>query len=482
MDKIARFAILGLFPFKRYGNRNCFKSRFDSRVTRRIFSLLGFYFRTSFWLYCLLSSPALIAEFSSDDSDNLLLISQEVFNIHTKVSSIESSQDILEEHTKDISNLYKSLGYTNYYAGQGTLKQDILVLRDYLSALSGQNQSILKGMGSTSQTTWSGETLGVKLDKILSAIEALDTPDSGSGGETFSDFATETTLSAFKGQYEQLANQFLNSWGFSQEYNLKGYLDYIVPGVGSNFSIPYLRFSAVGAETSPYPDTVDRWVSWQSRNYNLSQSGSFLEDFFNALSARDGGIVDLDLRWRKKQAWNDWYAHTNLVDTLYLLSSPPKNYIDSSSDIGSVDSSTGEMILTYNDSEGGSPPTPEVIDTKVVFTNDFSVLQTDSNSIGENLNRITYSKLNEKYKLPEGIENNNYQDYSSKEALPDYTLQYGPKQYQTFRFTSKHRTMYNSIFSPQLCDKLRGVFSKLWFFLSIWFNFVLFKIFGKVKE
>lgn len=487
MDKIARFAILSLF-LKRYGNRNRCESRFNSRVIDRVFSLFRFYFRVSLWIFCGVSSYAL-AEFSSEDSNNLNLISQEVWNINTKVGNIDSQTDTISNHTSNILKLYQSLGYTNYTGGT-TLRSDILNLRDYLAALDDLNQEMLKGMGGSGQK-WVGDSLGVRLDKIIAAIESLDT--GGSGSETPeipTDIATETTLSSFKGKYEEFANQFLNSWGFSQEHNLKSYFDNFFTARYYTWTTRIFTQPAGTSEGPMTPFPIKTPVAPGYKWFNTSPGSSTTTQSFNnvfewlqyAQDEMHGRYFLYTQNLFKKQAWNDWYAHTNLVSTLYTLSSPPKNYIDKSSDIGSINAENGEMSIVYNDSEGGSPPTPEVIDTKVVYTNDFSILETDSTSIGNNLNEITYTKLNEKYKLPEGIETNNYQDYSSKESFPDYNLQYGTKEYQSFRFTAKHRSMYNSLFSPQLCDKLRAVFSKLWFFLSIWFNFVLFKVFGKIKD
>lgn len=490
MDKIARFAILGLFPFKRHGNRNCFKSRFNSRFTCRVFSFFGFYFRASLWLFSLLSSPALIADFSSSDLNEIESYLSNIYDynidIYNKLNDIEYDVGDIKSDADNmrqmLQNIYNGFGYS--YNGAYTLRQDMQENNEHLIDIHDNITGLYDGLTSL-------ESIYARLGEILDALDDNGT-GSGSGGEIPSDIATETTLSSFKGKYEELANQFLNSWGFEggSGGTFKESLSYIFPKTNSSnrFIVYSIAPTTDLGAISPFPvpgGTGGSWKDFMMPMFGSSTriySNNFLEDFGYVLGENLYGLSSIQQQNMQKQAWNDWYAHTNLISTLNTLSSPPKNYIDSSSDIGSVDSSTGEMTLTYNDSEGGSPPTPEVIDTKVVFTNDFSVLETDSNSIGENLNKITYSKLNEKYKLPEGIENNNYQDYSSKEAFPDYNLQYGPEQYQSFRFTATHRRMYNSLFSPQLCDKLRAVFSKLWFFLSIWFNFVLFKIFGKVKE
>lgn len=483
MDKSGRFAIFSPSRLLYWGNdgiRNCRKSRVNQGIIIGIFSFFRVYFRLSLWLFCCYA-PYALAEWDSTDSGRLLDIYVE---IRTWQASQNTKFDLLKsylnaynggsvgDNVADIENelerIYNALGYS-YGSSARHLADDMADVNENLVDIHDNITGLYDGLESL-------ESIYVRLGEIL---DALDDNTGGSGGEISSDIATETTLSAFKGKYEELANQYLTSWGFSggSGGTYRDYLDNLY-----RFQPYVLHDSYSSAGTVPFPNETHKWYylyypSKTSMNFDnpyeaLSWSFSQSLQTFNEVLYMN----------QLKMEWNDWYAHTNLISTLHDIYQQPKNYVDKSEDIGSVNDENGEMSITYNDAEGGSPPTPEVIDTKIVFTNDFAQLETDADDMDDTLDDINYSKMKDIYKVPEGIESQGYRDYSQVESIPDYQIQYGNDKSFSFVFGASQRQIYNSILSPALLNNLRNVFSKLWLFLSVYFNFVLFKIFGKVND
>lgn len=493
MDKSGRFAIFSSSSFGgRNGCRDCRKFGVNKGIVNRIFSFFRFYRWVTLWLFCFISSYAL-AEWDENDTRTLNEILYAVEQIEndedTRFSLLEN---MLEQDGNSVGfnanriynyvyRTFNALGYS-YGSSARHLSDDMADVNTNLVDIHDNITGLYDGLTSL-------ESIYARLGEIL---DALDGNTGGSGGEIPSDIATETTLSSFKGKYEELANQFLNSWGYAggSGGTLKESLSYFFPK--SNTSNRYTVYAITPTldlgDTSPFPVPGGTGGSWKPFTVPMFGSSirqfqnNFMEDFGFILGENLYGLSSIQQENAKKQAWNDWYAHTNLISTLNVLSRPPDNYIDKSSDIGSLNDENGEMSITYNDAEGGSPPTPELIDTKIVYTNDFAQLETKAEEVEDIFKDINYSKMKEIYKVPQGIENQGYRDYSQIETIPDYQIQYGNDKNFSFVFGASHRQIYNSILSPSLLNKLRGVFSKLWFFLSVYFNFVLFKIFGKVND
>lgn len=486
MENNKRCAIFSPSSFsgmKINGRRNFSRISKHSRFDYRIFSIFRVFAWASFW-FCPCFFRSALAEFETTDSQNLssiksnvVLLERYVSQINTNVSGLETQLQNLNGKTettrlnvRDIlansNTLLSVLGYgTSYAEINGTLKQDLTTINS---------------------------TLETKLQAIIDALQ--NEGSGGSGGDTSLpiDIATETTLSAFKSQnhtditafqskYEEFANQFLTSWGFvgGSDGTLKDLLEscFVAPAKDSIY--PTLIMSEEGWDNVPFPVESHGWANYYRGWEKFSSNGNWLSVLSEIFAANLEGFGDGLTYNFQKSSWNDWYAHTNTLARLDMivesLNSTPDISVNDTNDIGTV--TDDKLNITFDKSTGDSP---DSIDLHPAFTNDVAELSGPAHSITNKVAKlITYSKLSNRYKTPD-VDNTNYRDYGVIQDIPDYNLQYGTRPQMRFSFTATARNLFRGFLSRERMATLRDIFLKLWAFLAIYCNFLIFKIFGKM--
>lgn len=453
-----------------------------SRFDYRIFAIFRFFVWASVW-FCPCFFRSALAEFDNDDSSTLRQIYSVVDSIYestyrseeylaTTSMNAEAANGYLRNIQQYTQSSAQGLGYYGTSA-TGTLKGDMTKILNYMGYGSGVTLagSLTSLVNQTNQikTNLGGDnynTIADRLDDIINYLESRTTP---------TDYATETTLSAFKNKYEEISNQFLTSWGFvgGSDGTYRDYLESI-------FKVrPYSLQDMYGrAGNSPFPNENNSWFSM----YYPEQTSSFYNPFeglswtFAQSLQTFSDVLMLNMQ---KQSWNDWYSHTNSVAHLDMivssLNSTPALRVDGTDDIGTIDEN--QLNITFDKATGDSA---ETIDLQPAFTNDLAELTTPAENVTNKVaNLITYSKLSNRYKTP-NVDDTNYRDYEITQDISDYNLQYGTRPQMTFRFTATARNLFRGFLSRERMATLRSIFLKLWAFLAIYCNFLIFKIFGKM--
>ncbi len=383
-------------------------------------------------------------------------------------SGVYQIADYTNRSHNRLVEILQLLGYGVGSSQSGTVKESLFTI-DY-------DINALKNNLGFSDTT----TLRAKLDEIILALENLQESGSGSESESISqDWVKEDTFNAFSAKYEELANRAYNAFGFNSgsDYSLKDYLDSFIP-VGS-VQI-YTTTYSEGSNSTPFPDSPYKW-SDKSQSITYRTGGNlyeFLGDLFYYNRESESNLL---LNIAKKQAWNDWQAHTNLVATITGLVTQPENRVDSSEDIGIISERDGNQFLevTYEKETGDAF---EEINLTPTLTNDVASLEVESTSITNKFNKIwNYKKIKERY-IDESKINleNSYNDVTTRDST-NFVLQYGTENYMTYDWGGNALLLYREIFSYDRMRTLRGVFGYLWQILISFSCYCLFRVLGKVK-
>lgn len=468
-------------------SRSCKRDNTIVYALSRVF----LFFRVHLWIYfCFASLAILRAEFDSGDSANLTTIKNTVGTISGIVSDsslylrqIELDVGSIDDNVSTLKN-YNAyiLGQFGYGLGSSqvsSVKSDFDALKqnssdslDYLQRIEdylSNIEAILESNGDTGGSGGESTTINqdwLKEDTFKTYSDWVKSSFGFTGGT-----GTEDTL-------KSLISPFYDTWinGYSNDLNLYYFVQNTRPTLGLN---------------TPFPVTNNNgrdglWYDLsEPRTYLMPESYKdpfkFLADVFVQQAYLDNQFSQGLL---KKQSWNDWYAHTNLVSTLenLLTYSVPEQSINGSSSFGGIktDEVTGDKTLdiTWEKSTGDSA---ESIELTPSFTNDLSQLTMDSNSITNRFNNIfDYTNIKNRYlSNSKIITNNSYNDPKTSD-VGNYTFKYGSWKEQTFEWTAKSTNLYRSVFSYELMKFLRSTFDVLWKIFAALCNFALFKRLGRV--
>lgn len=458
------------------GRRVSQYSRFDNRI----FSIFRFFVWLAVW-FCPCFFRTSLAE--NDYTGMINGILNDTGQILGEVGTIDGrlEREIIPDLEENRQYLYYIKSNTDflkngfgYFGGSaGVFKDDVNTI---ILKLSNINDNITVLQDGVTE-------LGLVNQKLDSILEYLN-GTGGSGGTLPTDIATETTLSAFKSKYEDISNQFLTSWGFvgGSGGTLKDYLVSVFGDSPSN-TITYYLYDVFEnpSETSPFPNSDKYWYDLTRYETSMTVNSPF-EAIINQLfydQYNKEYYFRANLMNMQKQSWNDWYAHTNSIARLDLivssLNSTPDIYVNDTDDIGTV--TDDKLNITFDKSTGDAA---ESIELNPAFTNDVAELTAPAQSLTNKVAKlITYSKLSNRYKTPD-LDNTNYRDYEVTQDIPDYKLQYGTRPQMHFQFTSVSRNLFRGFLPREKMATLRSIFLKLWAFLAIYCNFLIFKIFGKM--
>lgn len=323
-----------------YKRRLQYIVRYAARLfSTRILVLGGF-------VWVLTCPVVLRAELSNTDSQRLLEIRNTVDYIHSVNQDIYNrAGDIFDE-----INLYANKDSNN------------------INSIKTNVQSINSRMIDIKNNTSNITNVVSKLDVIISYLEQLSEDESSGSSSTNTvsitqDWLKEDTFKESFGGFVEKYDSFLNSWGFSggsSGETLKSYLDDKFD-FNKSYSYKSLFYEHSAGVGSPFPGNKVSWPLFIPGSFKLS-STNWVSAIIESQFKTSDSERELMYYLGRKQSWNDWQAHTNLIeklDSIYRL--------DGQSDL-QYNEETGEVTLTQIGT-GSSSESSEVIEVTPVSTN-----------------------------------------------------------------------------------------------------------------
>ena len=456
---------------KKYGIRYFCKYSFNSGIfcgKRSFFRICLWYFS---WLFVFVSRVSL-ADYESEALNLLSEIEGDTSNLRNVVNQIYS------EHGNNLINIRdiirKSLGYIDSYGNSGGSVADDMY--KIVTRLDEENIS------STQIVT--------KLDRLIELLENNSSGEGsgGSGGDSSitQDWVKEDT-------YTQFAERLWKGLGFADEggSSLGSPSSLVEMFSTTRYSFPigprifyYRDTEAEGATKTPFPGSTALWIN-EYPYYEEDQGATrytytFPELISYPVVAQLAQNSTNEIRIFKKQAWNDWQAHTNLVATLerLLTVTPPENRVDSIASLGKIEkteSGKEELIINYDTGTGDSP---EAIDLNPAVTNTTEELALSVDSTTNTVSRVlSYDTISNRYTDFSRVDNTGYRDYMAFEDIPSSELNLGGGM--VLNLGDNFKTVFESVLPMSTMAKLRNIFGYLWLFFYVYANWLLFKITGK---
>lgn len=353
---------------RKFGSRyNKCRLEYFARYAARLFQCRSLVLVGALWLS--FSPVVLRAEFSQEDRNFLSNRFGELRDDTTQIEFwTESSSGKLTLIRDKLSEFYSNNSQWN-----AKIVEEML-----------ENQSIF---GYTVENTFKADydaknaTLVEKLEAIITALEDLkasESPEGGSGeGESTINetWLTEDTFKADFGGFVDKYDTFLSSWGFGggSGDSLKSWLIQ-----RRNRSNVIWQFATdLYSSNVPFPGNNSYWPVVYERQNAWYGSGDPFVDIVESLWDTSGRMANLNLTISKKQAWNDWQAHTNLISRLDSIFS-----LESKSSL-SFDEDTGQLV--FDENLGGSS-SATVTDVTPVSTNSVDTAVT---SVTNSATRVT---------------------------------------------------------------------------------------------
>lgn len=472
-NRIKGLALRLFCVFAFFGEKRGFYGRANIRTINYFSRSLSIWFQRGCLRAFLLCGLALFpfltfAEFDADDSQNLNLIRGWVQNIELDVDEIkdeflswdtrylDSIKEDVDDTAYNSSMILKRMGYSSYSDPNITIHSDFEHLSSDLDAIHDNITELKDGI----------TELELLNDKVQSIIDYLES-SGGSGGSGGSGDTEINQNWLTEAKYTEIANQFLSSWGFEggSSGTFKNSIDMMI---GTQTSLPTsytLTYYTAERDTFvPFPDTnpapfnKNWWYTLNQHNmtFDLNEIGLFgmLNYNMQYMHLTLGGLSEALINNMKKQSWNDWQAHTNLVENIRLSNFMPSDS-PNPDNIGTIDESSGILSLTFDNGTGDSP---DEIDLTPSFTN-------DTNTLYENLGSIT-NKF-EKMVVAQDIKNRYFRNYISEEQKHIDVVQMDKLNDKIDFFTYEGKTyslemsdnalsMYREIFSYDVLRNIRG--------------------------
>lgn len=369
-----------------YGWRFGFACANDLRKCKLIYAVLRLVFRGCVGL--LLFPLTVRAEWGSNDSTNLFMITG-------KTGEIKTDTQYIRQYTEWV---YDSLGYSHGSTGfrlRDDLQSILKLLRTMDSNLSSSATDLTSIVSKTTKIAENSDSVITKLDEIIAALEALQDSGgssgggSGSGTEITQDWLKESTFTTAyneeKAATQEYRDWWKSAWGFntsSVPYSLKQFLF----GNNKSPSSAFTSFHTINAHNgvaSPFPEVLEaKWTQPYTGFFTVTDPTNVrsLPQYLSYVLAWNlTAYKTLDTAERKKQAWNDYYAHTNLVANLWAIHNTAPT--GESPTIGFSDG-----VLTYKDgssASGSSAPTTQSLDLNPVATNAYDSVVGDITTLTE---------------------------------------------------------------------------------------------------
>lgn len=330
------------------------------------------------------------AEWGSNDSTNLYLITG-------KTGDIKTDTQYIRQYTEWV---YDSLGYSHGSSGfrlRDDLQSILKLLRTVDNNSSSSATDLTTIASKTTKIAENSDSVVTKLDEIIAALEALAESGgssgggSGSGTEITQDWLKETTFTTAyneeKAATQEYRDWFKSAFGFGGSSSSPSFASYLGFGGGlDTYSV--VAPSVFGNEASPFPTVEEKWQNASSSN-NASTPNfakrSLPIYFSYVLSMNLSKQANVFASNMKKQAWNDYYAHTNLVANLWAIHNTAPT--GESPTIGFADG-----VLTYKDgssASGSSAPTTQTLDLNPVATNAYDSVVGDITTLTESVSSGT---------------------------------------------------------------------------------------------
>lgn len=284
-------------------------------------------------------------------------------DIHQDTDWIRTYSDEIQTNTAAIKGYLESR-FTNWMG------------YSFLSGLPKRDSSISMDMGmiidNLNASNASSTNIVAKLDVIISYLEQLSEDESSGSSSTNTvaitqDWLKEDTFKESFGGFVEKYDSFLASWGFSggsSGETLKSFLyDNFVFNSNKKFTGVYRDYARRRLAQEPFPGSINGY--WLDMTTYTDKSISFNTPFeYLGIVISDGfaDVASSNMNNLRKQSYNDWQAHTNLIeklDSIYRL--------DSKSDL-EYNAETGEVTLTQTGT-GSSSESSEVIEVTPVSTN-----------------------------------------------------------------------------------------------------------------
>ena len=448
---------------------SCFK-RIPSRFLR--FRLVPRFYA---FLLCWLASFPLLGEWTSADTSTLNGISNDLALIQREYQTniglcnfrdLGSDVDTISSVVVQIRNILGIVGESS--------------LQDYADW---QLRQFGYGVGSsqTGNIAQDFDTVISKLSDILTALEGGTGSGGSVGSEIEQDWLTESTFQTyydwmrsslgFEGGSSGSLKDLISPW-----YNIQG-----VNGYSPTIDLWYYSKSSrptLGLN-SPFPVTNSNGTDgvWydtsEPKVYYLNETYSDPFAFLGAVLAEDSILErQFNQGLAKKQAWNDWYAHTNLVAT--ITQQADRFFTQPTSDPSptpSFNPSTGQMSTPSS----GTGSADETITVSPSFTNDFAQIEQDTNSVTNNFAFVKEQEIRNRYFVDGILDVGEYRDYATVGSgfsdvfnIAGMTIDLGSQ------FVN-----YRKIISSETLQTVRTVVGYLWHFLAVVASFfVVVKISG----
>ena len=494
----------------------------------RVFCRKRSFFRFCLWYFSwlfLFAPRFALAEFESNDKTNLQNIRSDVNNINLETQSIH---DLLREalstsggngyvgwhlglmgdDVNDINNklsyLFGVLGYGYASSQTGTLNDSLIAIKQQIADIYNyqklpsdgaghQNwvnlqklQTISGGLGYTGgyQSTLKYDNT-IIIDRLEAILAFLNNTFTGSSSSP-QDWVKEDT-------YTQFAERLWKGLGFADEggSSLGSPSSLVEMFSTTRYSFPigprifyFKDTEAEGATKTPFPGSTALWINdypyYEEDQGATRYTYTFPELISYPVVAQLAQNSANEIRIFKKQAWNDWQAHTNLVATLerLLTVTPPEDRVDSIASLGKIEkteSGKEELIIDYGTGTGDSP---ETIDLNPAVTNTTEELALSVDSTTNTVSRVlSYQTISNRYTDFSRVDNTGYRDYMSFEDIPTSELNLGGGM--VVNVGDNFKSVFESLLPMSTMVKLRQVFRYLWLFFYVYANWLLFKITGK---
>lgn len=353
---------------RKFGSRyNKCRLEYSARYAARLFQCRSLVLVGLVWLS--LSPVVLRAEFSQEDRN---FLSNRFNEVKADTSQIEYWT---ESSAGWLNKIHSKLGdfYSNNSQWNAKIVEEML-----------EDQSIF---GYTVENTFKADydaknaTLVEKLESIITALEDLkasDSPEGGSGeGESTINetWLTEDTFKADFGGFVDKYDTFLSSWGFggASGGSFKSWLE---KNRGTS-NILWSFAVDLSSPNQPFPGNNSYWPSLATGGDYFVSTGDAFKDIIIALDHSSYKNANFNLTLAKKQAWNDWQAHTNLISKLDSIFK-----LENKSSL-SFDEDTGQLV--FDENLGGSS-SATVTDVTPVSTNSVDTAVT---SVTNSASRVT---------------------------------------------------------------------------------------------
>ena len=340
-------------------------------------------------------------------------------NAHTESIS-HSNNDIrsyLDDVRQDVDYLYAAFGYTSLYTLKTHLEAILAKLNDINGSLSSSSSStdlstiedtlnrlltnsnantdalanidqgglnwanttgksipywLKYNSDNTSQIRLNSDTIVSKLDIIIAALQSGSSGgDEGSTETITQDWLKEETFTTARAEdnaaTKQYRDWFKSAFGFGGSSSSPSLKDTFFPSVYRRWtysmSDPSFVYEPMPGSSEMWPNTMND-TNLTYRKVSVS-SYSFLDILSHMFALNSLQTVNGNIWIAKKQSWNDWQAHTNLVANLWAIhnSAPPTGDVPT---IGLDENG----VLTYRDGgASGSSTEPLKINLMPSTTN-----------------------------------------------------------------------------------------------------------------